>query len=87
MTTLITAKLKKTDDQTNIDKYRVAANITEYYIISKSIILRIIIPKFMMIRQSFHVKNVCKCQKSTCLKWTYGLFGHRYEVAMFLYYT
>ena len=35
MTTLITAKLKKTDDQTNIDKYRVAANIREqvsYYI-------------------------------------------------------
>ena len=24
-------KLKKSDDQTNIDKYRVAANITEYY--------------------------------------------------------
>ncbi len=25
------AKLKKSDDQTNIDKYRVAANITEYH--------------------------------------------------------
>ena len=27
------ANLKKLDDQTNIDKYRVAANITEYHII------------------------------------------------------
>ena len=34
MTTLIKTKLKKSDDQTNIDKYRVAANITEYHIIS-----------------------------------------------------
>ena len=30
MTTFIRAKLKKPDDQPNIDKYRVAANITEY---------------------------------------------------------
>ena len=28
------AKLKKSDDHMNIDKYRVAANITEYHIIS-----------------------------------------------------
>ena len=28
--TFIKAKLKKSDDQTNIDKYRVAANITEF---------------------------------------------------------
>ena len=34
MTSFIKAKLKKLDDQTNIDKYSVAANITEYYIIS-----------------------------------------------------
>ena len=26
-------KFKNSDDQTNIDKFRVAANITEYYII------------------------------------------------------
>ncbi len=26
-------KLKKSDDQTNIDKFRVVANITEYHII------------------------------------------------------
>ena len=46
--------LKKSDDQPNIDNNRVATNITEYHIISK--FLRIIIPKFMKISQSFHVK-------------------------------
>ncbi len=30
MTTFTKAKLKKSDDQTNIDKFRVTANITEY---------------------------------------------------------
>ena len=30
MTTFIKVKLKKSDDQTNIDLYRVAENITEY---------------------------------------------------------
>ena len=34
---------KISDDQTNIDKYRLAANITEYHIISKLILQRIII--------------------------------------------
>ncbi len=58
MTTVIKTKLKKSDDQTNIDKYRVAANITEYYIISKLLILRIIIPKFIKKRKLFHVKTV-----------------------------
>ena len=43
MTTFIKSKLKKSDDQINIDKYRVVANITEYHIISKLIFLRIII--------------------------------------------
>ncbi len=38
----------------NIDKYRVAANIAEYHVVS---ILRIIIKKIMMIRQLFHVKR------------------------------
>ena len=51
MTTFIKAKLKKSDDQTSIDIYRLAANITEYHII----ISKLIIPKFM-IRQLFHVK-------------------------------
>ena len=32
MTTFIKTKFKISDDQTNIDKYRLAANITEYYI-------------------------------------------------------
>ena len=40
MTTSITTKFKKSDDQTNIRKYRVAANITEYHITSKLIFLR-----------------------------------------------
>ena len=38
MATLIKAKLKKTDDYTNIDKYRVATDITEYHNISKLIL-------------------------------------------------
>ena len=42
MTTFIKVKLEKTNDQANIDKYRVAANITEFHI-SKLIFLRIII--------------------------------------------
>ena len=38
ITTFINAKLKISDDQTNIDKNRVyVTNITEYYIISKLI--------------------------------------------------
>ena len=32
MVTFMIAKLNKSSDQTNIDKYRVAANIIEYYI-------------------------------------------------------
>ena len=68
MTTFIKTKLKKTDDHMNIDTYRVAATITEYHIMSKLIFLRIIIPKFMKMRQLIHVKNICKNVKSTCLK-------------------
>ena len=37
MTTFIKTKFKISDDQTNIDRYRLAANITEYHIISKLI--------------------------------------------------
>ena len=36
MTTFIKAKLKIQNDKTNIDKYRVATNITEYHIIQYS---------------------------------------------------
>ena len=58
MTTFIKAKLKKSDDQTNIDKYRVTANITENHITLILIFLRIIIPKFMMFGNCFNVKNL-----------------------------
>ena len=37
MTTFIITKFKISDEPTNIDKYRLAANITEYHIISKLI--------------------------------------------------
>ena len=43
MTTFIKTRFKKSDDQTNIDEYRVAANITEYHIISKLFFHRTII--------------------------------------------
>ena len=59
MTTFIKTKFKKSDDQTNIDKYRAAANIADYHIKSKLIFLRIIIPKFMKIKHFFHI---CVCQ-------------------------
>ena len=51
ITTFIKTKLKKSDDQTNIDRYRVAINITDYHITSKSNFFRIIIPKFMKVRK------------------------------------
>ena len=44
MTTFIKSEAQETDDQTNIDKYRLAAYITEYHIISKLILLRKIVP-------------------------------------------
>ena len=34
MTIFIKTKLKNSDDQTSIEKYRVAANIKEYHIVS-----------------------------------------------------
>ena len=46
MTTFIKTKFKISNDQTNIDKYRLAANIPEYHIISKLILQRIIITNF-----------------------------------------
>ncbi len=39
-------KFKITEDQTNIDKYKLAANITEYHIMSILIIQQIIITNF-----------------------------------------
>ena len=46
MTIFIKTKFKISDDLTNIDKYSMAANITEYHIISKLILQRIIITNF-----------------------------------------
>ncbi len=46
MTTFIKTNFKISDDQTNIDKYRLAGNIKEYHIISKLILQRIIIINF-----------------------------------------
>ena len=37
--------------------YRLATNISEYHVVSKLILQRISIPKFMMIRQLFHAKK------------------------------
>ena len=54
MTTFIKMKLKKSEDQMNIDIY---GNITEYHIISKLIFQRIIIKKLLMIRQLFDIKQ------------------------------
>ena len=49
MTTFIKMKLNKSDEKTNIDKYKVAANIIEYHI---SKFLKNINPKFMEIRKN-----------------------------------
>ncbi len=46
MTTFIKTKFKISDDKTNIYKYRLAANITEYRNISKLILQRIINTNF-----------------------------------------
>ncbi len=46
-------KFKKSDDQTNIDKYRVAANIIQNILISKSFSLKAIISKFVKIGNYF----------------------------------
>ena len=56
MKTFLKARLRKSEEYW----YRVAANITEYHIISKLIFLGIIIAKFMKIMQLFYVKNVSK---------------------------
>ncbi len=58
MTIFIKAKLKKLDDdQTNINKYRVAARILRNIILYHNFKL-ITIPKFRRIGQLFHLKNV-----------------------------
>ncbi len=49
----------------SIDKYRVSANITEYYIVSKSIFLRLIL---MIIRKLIYVKMFIKLLKINTIK-------------------
>ena len=46
MTTYIETNFKLSDDPMNIDKYRLAVNITVYHIISKLILQQIIITNF-----------------------------------------
>ncbi len=46
MTTFIKTKFKISEDKTNIDNYRLAANITVFHIISKLIMQGIIIINF-----------------------------------------
>ena len=48
MATFIKTKFNISDDQTNMVKYRLAANITEYHTISKLILQRIIITNFVV---------------------------------------
>ncbi len=72
MSTFLKAKLKISDNKTNIDKYRVAANVIILYQNHFS--------------NNHHSKihddkAIILCQNSSCLKWTYGLFYHNYKIA------
>ncbi len=74
MTTFIKAKLKKWDNQRNIEKYKVASYIKECHITSKLNFHIIIIPKFIMTMQLFHVKMYVKMSKINMFKmvvWTF----------------
>ena len=66
MTTFIKMKLKKSDYQKNIEKYRIDANITEYYHI------KINFPQnhYTKIHDDKAIISCKKCQKSTCLQGT-----------------
>ncbi len=55
MTTFIRAKLKKSDDQTNNDKNRVAAKSKEYHIT----------PKLIFIYFKNHENAIISCKKCT----------------------
>ncbi len=56
--TFIKAKLNRAVVHTNVEKYKVAVNITEYHMLSRLIFFRVIILKSMMIRQLFYLKYV-----------------------------
>ena len=83
MTTFIKAKLKKSDDQKNIEKCRVAANIREFHIISKVIFLKIIISKFVMIRQLLRTDLSAKGIIPISVK-SIGQFGQRKELSVMI---
>ena len=68
MTTITKVKLKKSNDQTNIDTYRVATNITKYQIISKFFFLSIVIPKLIEIWQLFYAKMYVIMSKINIIK-------------------
>ena len=58
---------KSEAQEINIDKYKVAENISykEYHIVSKLIFLQTSFTKFIMIRQLiFNSKNICKIVKN-----------------------
>ncbi len=54
----IKTKFKISGDQTNIDKYRLAAYITKYYIISKFILQRIIITNFCGLERHLRLSTI-----------------------------
>ncbi len=62
MTTFIKTMFKISDDETNIDKYRSVANITEFHIISKLILQKIVIPEFtaLQLKENIWLKLVHK---------------------------
>ena len=62
MTTFMKVKLKKSFDQMNIAVNRVAANITEYHIISKLIFLRIITWTYKLFGQNYRVTTLSHIQ-------------------------
>jgi len=51
-------KFKISDDQTNIDKYRLVSNITDYHITSKLILTTNHYYKLLWFRESFEVKTI-----------------------------
>ena len=60
MTTFIKTKFKVLDDQKNIDKYKLSANITEYHIKSK------LSRRKKNIEIGPEIMKLCFNQKSSC---------------------
>ena len=68
MTTFIKENLKISYDQTNIVKHRVAANMYNRKYNIKINLPKNHFSKFMMIRELFRIKNVCKMSKIDMFK-------------------